>query len=304
MEISIIVPVYNAINYLPSFLDSVNAIKGDFLFEVIFVVEPSSDGSLDLIKEFAKNNDNIEIIENKIKLGAFASRLQGIKAAKGKYICFADCDDEVLPNFLTSLRNNLNDDIDLVDAGFYLQKNKRRKKKARHKEKILTGTQARNELIKDIHLRGFFWNKIFKKDLLLSDPFINVSSLTIYEDLVTLYVYLSKCSKVKLIKDPIYIYKMHKDSLTGRSEGRVSSRIRAYTYIYRFNELSGFDNSLFKKYSKLFKCYIQFDISKEKLKKAEAKEFKKSFDLLKSSKLELSYLDDDIFLGGNNDGLL
>ena len=89
--ISIIVPIYNVAPYLPSCLDSlVNQTYRDL--EIICVNDGSTDGSLPILKEYAKKDERIKVI-NQANQGLSGARNTGIKAAQGEWMMFVDSDD-------------------------------------------------------------------------------------------------------------------------------------------------------------------------------------------------------------------
>ena len=90
-KISVIVPVYNVEKYLPKCLDSiVNQTLKDI--EIICVNDGSPDNSLAIMKEYAKKDKRIKLIDQK-NAGLGAARNVAIRQAKGTYLYFADSDD-------------------------------------------------------------------------------------------------------------------------------------------------------------------------------------------------------------------
>ena len=82
--VSIITPVYNAEKYLKTCIDSV--LKQTYTnWELILVNDGSTDGSLDIIKQYAQLDVRIKYID-KINEGPSLSRKSGTEQAKGKYI--------------------------------------------------------------------------------------------------------------------------------------------------------------------------------------------------------------------------
>ena len=91
VALSVIVPVYNTEKYLRECLDSIiNQTFRDI--EIICVNDGSTDKSLEILKEYAKQDTRIKII-NKKNEGAAAARNDGIKIANGDFVCFMDSDD-------------------------------------------------------------------------------------------------------------------------------------------------------------------------------------------------------------------
>lgn len=91
LEISIIVPVYNAVAYLRKSLDSiVNQSYRDI--EFIFVDDGSCDDSLAILKEYEAADKRVTVLHQENR-GAGAARNYGMSVAGGKYLLFLDCDD-------------------------------------------------------------------------------------------------------------------------------------------------------------------------------------------------------------------
>ena len=88
--VSIVIPVYNASKYICDTIDSILNQTYDN-YEIILVNDCSSDNSIELIKKY--EDKRIKLINNKENSGAAISRNNGIKTAKGRFICFLDADD-------------------------------------------------------------------------------------------------------------------------------------------------------------------------------------------------------------------
>ena len=92
-KVSVIIPVYNTLEYLPKCLDSlVNQTLDDI--ELIIVNDGSPDDSHKLIKEYCEKYPNIKYYKKK-NGGLSSARNYGIKKAVGEYIGFVDSDDYV-----------------------------------------------------------------------------------------------------------------------------------------------------------------------------------------------------------------
>ena len=89
--ISVIIPVYNVEKYVGRCLDSVigNTYKN---LEIICVNDGSTDGGLEVLKEYAAKDSRIKIID-KPNGGLASARNAGIDAATGEYVAHVDSDD-------------------------------------------------------------------------------------------------------------------------------------------------------------------------------------------------------------------
>lgn len=101
-KISVIIPVYNAENYLIRCLESVcNQTLEDI--EIICVNDCSTDSSAKILQEYSQNYKNFKFINLEKNQGESAARNTGLALAKGEYLAFVDNDDEIDLNFYEKL---------------------------------------------------------------------------------------------------------------------------------------------------------------------------------------------------------
>ena len=94
-KISIIIPVYNAEQYLEECLLSISQQTfGDF--EIWAINDGSTDRSLEILKKYQAKEPRLQVIAQENK-GVSAARNLGLENAQGDYITFVDADD-TLPN--------------------------------------------------------------------------------------------------------------------------------------------------------------------------------------------------------------
>ncbi len=101
--VSIIIPVYNSEKYLAECIDSALA-QTWINKEIIIVDDGSTDGSLNVAREYESKAVRIFQQENK---GAGAARNKGLTEAKGEFIQFLDADDLLGANKITGQLNLL-----------------------------------------------------------------------------------------------------------------------------------------------------------------------------------------------------
>ncbi len=101
-KVSVIIPVYNAEKYLRQCLDSV---LGQSLrdIEVICVDDFSTDGSRDILSEYATEDSRVTYFVNEKNLHAGPCRNKGLSASRGEYVLFLDGDDWVSDKALEKL---------------------------------------------------------------------------------------------------------------------------------------------------------------------------------------------------------
>lgn len=120
MEISVIIPAYNASGYIERCMDSVLS-QTYKRWEMIVVNDGSADHTLDILNHYAGKDSRIQII-NQENQGPGRARNTGIEAASGDYVVFIDSDDRIRGDYFEKLSKETADvvfiDIDQVDENF------------------------------------------------------------------------------------------------------------------------------------------------------------------------------------------
>ena len=99
--VSIVVPVYNTERFLVQCMDSIvnQSLKN---IEIICVNDGSTDGSLDILNRYERQDNRVHVITIKNQGGGVA-RNEGMHLAQGEYITFLDSDDFFEPCFIEEL---------------------------------------------------------------------------------------------------------------------------------------------------------------------------------------------------------
>lgn len=119
IKISVIVPCYNIKEYLPRCIESILAQTYRNL-EVILISDGSTDGTDEVIKEYADKDSRIVPIFKK-NSGVSDTRNKGLDIATGDYIGFVDGDDYIEPEmYETLLKNAIENDADISHCGYQM----------------------------------------------------------------------------------------------------------------------------------------------------------------------------------------
>ncbi|MBD5482513.1 MAG: glycosyltransferase [Lachnospiraceae bacterium] len=97
-DVSVIMPVYNSREHLPSAIESVLA-QTHKNFELILVDDGSTDGCAGICDDYAKRDGRVRVI-HKSNGGISSARNAGVRAACGEYLAFCDNDDKYLPDLI------------------------------------------------------------------------------------------------------------------------------------------------------------------------------------------------------------
>ena len=115
--ISVIVPVYNSEKYLKACIDSI--IKQTYTdLEIICVNDGSTDGSLEILREFACMDSRV-VVHSQENHGVSTARNVGLKFAHGEFVSFIDSDDEMELDMYELLIQTQNEyQADIVHCGY------------------------------------------------------------------------------------------------------------------------------------------------------------------------------------------
>ena len=108
-KISIIVPVYNAEQYLRRCIDSI--LNQSFTdFELILIDDGSKDKSSDICDEYAAKDSRVRIF-HKENGGVSSARNVGLDNSCGEWVAFVDADDEIEDGYLNIRKSFENSDV-------------------------------------------------------------------------------------------------------------------------------------------------------------------------------------------------
>ncbi|BAO77197.1 glycosyltransferase family 2 protein [Winogradskyella sp. PG-2] len=105
MKLSILIPMFNAKNYIGNCIDSLlNQDLSQDDYEIIIMDDGSKDNSVEIVKAYIKKHKNISLYQES-NSGAFSTRNKLLKLAKGDYIYNLDADDYIVHNCLAIFLN-------------------------------------------------------------------------------------------------------------------------------------------------------------------------------------------------------
>ena len=102
MQLSVVVPVFNESAVLPSFLQQLLPVLDQCSpdYEILFVNDGSTDGTLPLLTEWARNNPAIKVISLSRNFGKEAACSAGLSASRGDAVALIDADLQDPPQLL------------------------------------------------------------------------------------------------------------------------------------------------------------------------------------------------------------
>lgn len=221
--ISVIVPVYNAEQYLEKCIESI--LNQSYLnYELILIDDGSVDRSGDICESFRKRDQRIRVLHQQ-NGGAVKARLKGALSACGAYFAFVDADDWLDVDFLEKMISWADQsNADIIAMGICKEfQSKTEYVYNRLPEGLYEGERLKylyeNMLYYDgqykFGITQYLCNKLFKKEVIIPNMDIDPR---IYdgEDVAILYPSLLTAERVYLGNDCSYHYVYHNGSVSSK----------------------------------------------------------------------------------------
>lgn len=200
--ISIIVPIYNAENYLHRCVDSI--LSQTLLdIEILLINDGSSDRSANICNEYARIDNRIRVFHNNNQ-GVSRTRQFGINHALGEYTIHVDSDDWVEPNMLEILYNEaIMHRADIVICDFYIDL-----KKYTRIVKQEPSSLHHYDVLRDLfnYLHGSLCNKLIKRSCYTEYSILFPMDMSLCEDLYVICSILKHDIKISYVPQPFYHY--------------------------------------------------------------------------------------------------
>lgn len=202
MMFSIIVPCYNAQEYLRKCIESI-MIQTYKDFELIVIDDGSTDNTSSILEEYTKMYSNMKVyhFENS---GVSLSRRRGITLSSGKYVIFVDSDDTINPNLLYELSKTINkyDYPDIIRYQTNLindlpDKNHERYNYRENCNKVFRGLYILKLWTQPEKKYAIFWLFAFKKNIFANILF--ATELRCYEDVALIPILIAISGKIVTI---------------------------------------------------------------------------------------------------------
>lgn len=210
LKVSVIVPIYNAMNVLDKTIPSIlnQSYKN---IEILLVDNNSTDKSFEYIKSLQQKDDRIIALTEK-KQGPNNARKTGLLNSTGDYIMFCDADDYLKEDAISNFINEIDKSKADVVIGNYIEITPERdiikRKKGVFFKEVDYNLKQEKEIL---FIKPALWNKIFRKDLIEEDFFIKS---TIGEDMVITLESLMLSNNIKYIDEDIYEYVISEEGLS------------------------------------------------------------------------------------------
>lgn len=196
--VSIIIPVYNAENYLRRCIESVLS-QSFTSFELILVDDGSKDRSPQICDEFACKDSRVRVM-HKPNGGVSAARNDGLDIATGDYITFIDADDWVEKGYIKCLYDNRKYDYVI---GTFVSEPAGRVRESVHQ--TFEGDRTK-DFVTITHLsNGYPWGKLFQSKIIKINS-IRFHLIKVYEDLLFCLEYIRHCSSICILSHANYHY--------------------------------------------------------------------------------------------------
>ena len=237
--VSIIVPIYNAEQYLRRCVDSIlNQEYTDF--ELLLVNDGSTDASGDICEEYGDQDPRVIVIQ-KENTGVSDSRNRALDRARGKYLQFLDSDDWITPD-ATRLFVRAAEEYgcDMVISDFYRVVGERLSPKGDIEEEgVLTREEFAAHMMEnpaDFYY-GVLWNKLYRRDIVEEHKLRMDTDISWCEDFMFNLEYIRYAKVFYALHAPIYYYVKRKGSLASQGiniSKTVKMKLNVFEYYNNF----------------------------------------------------------------------
>lgn len=164
--ISIILPIYNAEQYLHRCIDSILA-QSYTDFELLLVDDGSTDGSDAICDEYAVKDNRVRVF-HKANGGVSSARNLGLDNAQGEYITFCDADDYVGVDWLAGFSEAIASNADLAIQGYYAIEGNNTQEKvfAPCQGDTIEDKRLLITLLMREEMYGYLWVKLFRRQII------------------------------------------------------------------------------------------------------------------------------------------
>lgn len=222
--LSIIIPVYNAEQYLEQCLQSIVSQDCDDM-ELLLIDDGSTDQSAVICRQYAERYGYIRYYHQQ-NGGVSSARNLGLEQATGHYISFVDADDWVEPIYAATLIKHITSGpaYDIIFFGEHLV-NKNQCETLTPQTVDCQGREAVEQCIYTLRyggsrdIFGWTWDKVFRADIIRQHRIKFHEEVTFREDELFTFEFCRYISTLLVISIPLYNYRITETGLTSKNMG-------------------------------------------------------------------------------------
>ena len=238
-KVSIIVPIYNAQEYLKRCVDSI--LSQDYRdFELLLMDDGSKDASGEICDAYAQQDGRVRVV-HKENTGVSDTRNQALELARGTFLQFLDSDDWVVPEATRLLVRSMEEyNCDMVISDFYRVSGERLAQKGDIEEdKVMSRQEFASYMIEnpaDFYY-GVLWNKMYRRSIIEEYHIRMDTSISWCEDFLFNLEYIRYAKVFYALHAPIYYYVKRKGSLASQGisiSKTVKMKLNVFEYYNNF----------------------------------------------------------------------
>jgi glycosyltransferase involved in cell wall biosynthesis len=118
LDLSLVVPIYNEYESIPKLVSTITQVMegSNLSYEIVCVDDGSVDGSADLLRQLATENDQLAVLLLRRNYGQTAAMAAGFDYSRGRIIITLDGDLQNDPADIPKLMSKLDEGYDLVSG--------------------------------------------------------------------------------------------------------------------------------------------------------------------------------------------
>lgn len=252
-DVSVIVPAYNAEDYLEKCIDSILQ-QGGVELEIIAVDDGSTDRTGAILDAYAERYDNMTVLHQE-NGGISSARNTGLRHATGKYLCYLDSDDCYADGVLTQAfqmceqknadllfmaYDNFYDD-ELAEANYPVKNINQEIRREDYPSNPITGTELLSIFKKNKEYSVMVCMQMVRRDLLEQNG-IHFEEGIIFEDAPYTFNVILHAKRALAWNKALFHYRIRNNSLCHRPADAQRCHGAFKGLLYMMEYLQGAEN--------------------------------------------------------------
>lgn len=261
--VSIVVPIYNMAEMLKKSMKHILAQTYKNI-EIILIDDGSNDNTYGVCCEFAELDKRVRCIRQE-NMGSGPARNRGIEIAGGKYIYFADADDEMNVRLIECAVGAMEqNNCDMVVFGFErILSNGTVRTVRKLDNQVFSGEQVRQEYDKFYEnnkpsgIQGAPWNKMFRLDNIKKNK-LEYPTMRRHQDEVFIMRYVDILERVVFIDEVLYVHSTNNRQMIFKKFPKEYFDIVSELNSYRIEYILGWNSENKKMLNMICEAFVYY----------------------------------------------